>query len=74
MSRLEIEQALEDTIAAYANLQFQKATHQLDNPIKLRYLRRDIARLKTVVRELDSGVRTEKKSSVGQPAAAETKK
>jgi large subunit ribosomal protein L29 len=32
-------------------LRFRSATQQLDNPILLRTLRRDIARLKTVQRE-----------------------
>ena len=32
-------------------LRFQKSTGQLDNPLKLREIRREIARLKTVQRE-----------------------
>lgn len=32
-------------------LRFQKAVGQLDNPLKLRETRRDIARVKTVLRE-----------------------
>ncbi len=56
----EIERDLEDTLEAYANLRFQKATHQLDNPVKLRHMRRDIARLKTVVNEFKIGIRQQK--------------
>lgn len=33
------------------NLRFQHATGQLDNPIRLRDLRREIARVKTIQRE-----------------------
>ncbi|MBE6037213.1 MAG: 50S ribosomal protein L29 [Clostridiales bacterium] len=33
------------------NLRFQHVTGQLDNPIKLRDLKKDIARVKTVIRE-----------------------
>ena len=33
------------------NLRFQKATGQLENPLKIRQLRRDIARLKTAERQ-----------------------
>ncbi len=33
------------------HLKFQKATSQLESPIKVRNVRRDIARMKTVLRE-----------------------
>ena len=33
------------------NLRFQNATNQLDNPLKLAETKRDIARVKTVIRE-----------------------
>ena len=62
MSIKEIEGNLDETLEAYANLRFQKATHQLDNPVKLRYLRKDIARLKTVLREYKQGIRTSKEA------------
>jgi large subunit ribosomal protein L29 len=32
-------------------LQFRSATEQLENPLRLRFIRRDIARLKTVQNE-----------------------
>jgi large subunit ribosomal protein L29 len=35
-------------------LRFQKAIGQLDNPLKIRETRRDIARVKTVLRERES--------------------
>jgi large subunit ribosomal protein L29 len=53
----EIKQRLEDTMEELQNLRFQHATHQLDNPLKLRMLKKDIARLKTVLREFESGIR-----------------
>lgn len=57
MSLDEIKRELEDSQEAYSNMRFQKATHQLDNPVKLRYMRKDIARLKTVIKEYDTGIR-----------------
>ena len=33
------------------NLRFQHVTGQLDNPIKMRDVKREIARIKTVIRE-----------------------
>jgi len=33
------------------NLRFQHVTGQLENPVKMREVRRDIARVKTIMRE-----------------------
>jgi len=33
------------------NLRFQHVTGQLENPVKMREVRRDIARVKTIIRE-----------------------
>ncbi len=33
------------------NLRFQKAIGQLENPMRIRQVRRDIARIKTILRE-----------------------
>lgn len=33
------------------NLRFQHVTGQLENPIKMREVKRDIARVKTIIRE-----------------------
>ena len=33
------------------NLRFQHVTGQLENPIKMREVRRDIARVRTIIRE-----------------------
>ena len=35
------------------NLRFQFATGQLENPMRLREVRKDIARTKTVIREME---------------------
>ncbi len=37
------------------NLRFQKATGQLENTARVRQVRRDIARIKTVLAEKDAG-------------------
>lgn len=57
LPEIEIKQRLEDTLEELQNLRFQHATHQLDNPLKLRLLKKDIARLKTVLRQLELGIR-----------------
>ncbi|MCK5737623.1 50S ribosomal protein L29 [bacterium] len=54
MTRAELEQTLEDKLEALQNLRFQHATHQLDNPLQLRMVRRDVARIKTVLHQQDA--------------------
>jgi large subunit ribosomal protein L29 len=38
------------------NLRFQLATGQLDNPMRIREVRKDIARAKTILRERELGI------------------
>ena len=47
----ELERMLVDTKEELFNLRFQNATGQLDNYKRLGELRKDIARLKTLLRE-----------------------
>jgi len=47
----ELKQREKDLKAEYFNLKFQLATNQLSNTMKLTEVRRDIARVKTVLRE-----------------------
>ncbi len=56
----ELKLRLEEAVEELHNLRFQHATRQLDNPLKIRFLRRDIARLKTVLREYELGIRKPK--------------
>ena len=54
----ELKARLQDAEEELSNMQFQHALHQLDNPLRLRIARRDVARLKTVLREYELGKRT----------------
>jgi len=47
----EIAERIEQLTEERFRLRFRSATQQLDNPILLRTIRRDIARLKTAQRE-----------------------
>lgn len=51
LSEVELKKRIIDEEENMINLKFQKATSQLESPIKVRLVRRDIARLKTVLRE-----------------------
>ena len=45
---------VEDLSQEYFNLRFQLATGKIENPSRLKYIRRDIARLKTILSESGS--------------------
>lgn len=52
----ELNKKLSDLKEEYFNLRFQKATGQLGNPISIRDVKKDIARVKTVIRERELDV------------------
>lgn len=47
----EIHQRLDESYETLFNLRFQRVVGQLENTARLREVRRDIARLKTILRE-----------------------
>ena len=49
----ELEAKLRDLKGELFNLRFQLATGQLDNVMRIRQVRKDIARVKTVMREME---------------------
>ena len=51
MSATELETKLVDLKKDLFNLRLQHATNQLDNPIRIAEARKDIARVKTILRE-----------------------
>jgi large subunit ribosomal protein L29 len=56
LSVQELKKRLSDEEDSLANLRFQLATSQLESPIKVRTVRRDIARIKTLIRERETAV------------------
>jgi len=59
MTKMELETKLTDNMDALQNLRFQKALQQIENPLQIRVLKREIAQVKTVLRELELGIRKE---------------
>lgn len=51
MTEVELNTELNKMKTELFNLRFQHVTGQLENPIKLRDVKKDIARVKTVIRE-----------------------
>lgn len=47
----ELAEKLDESKEELFNLRFQLATNQLDNTVRLRQVRREIARIRTVMRE-----------------------
>mgnify|MGYP003953553737 FL=1 len=60
MNQAELENKLQDNLDALQNLRFQKSLQQLENPLGIKVLRRENAQIKTVLREFDLGLRTER--------------
>ena len=48
---------LKDSQEALINLKFQKALQQLDHPQQISHLKKEIAQLKTLLREFELGIR-----------------
>ncbi len=51
MTDLEIQTKLEETYEEIFNLRFQHVVGQAKDPNRVRYLKRDIARMRTVLNE-----------------------
>jgi large subunit ribosomal protein L29 len=57
MTDAELNKKLSDSKDELFKLRFQMATGQLDNPTKLQEVRRKIARVKTIMRERELGIK-----------------
>jgi large subunit ribosomal protein L29 len=51
MTTEELESKLRDLKAELFNLRFQLTINQLDNPMRIKAVKKDMARIKTVLRE-----------------------
>jgi large subunit ribosomal protein L29 len=56
LTTAEIEVKINGFKEELFNLRFQLATGQLDNPVQIRELRKEIARAKTVLHERELGI------------------
>ena len=51
LSDVELAEKLKDLKAELFNLRFQHAINQLDNPMRLKHVKKDIARVKTILQQ-----------------------
>jgi len=56
LSSAELDQKLSDLKSELFNLRFQHAINQLENPMRIKAVKKDIARVKTVLRARESSV------------------
>ena len=55
MSVENLRARLEELVTERFNLRFRSATESIENPMRFRAIRRDIARLQTILREREHG-------------------
>ena len=59
MTVSELETKLQDDYESLQNFRFQKALQQLENPVQIKHVKKDIAQVKTLLKEYELGIRTE---------------
>ena len=57
LTEAELNEKLRDLKAELFNLRFQHAINQLENPMRLNIVKKDIARVKTVLKQRESAVK-----------------
>ena len=57
---IDIDDLLADNEEALQNLKFQKAMQQLEDPLKIKTIKKEIAQLKTIKKEFILGLRGKK--------------
>ena len=60
LSAQELEEKIKDLKQELFNLRFQNATNQLDNPSRIVSVKKDIARVKTVLKEKEIGINADR--------------
>ena len=60
LNESDLRAKLKDSLDAIQNLKFQKALQQLEDASSISKMRREIAQIKTVLKEFDLGIRQKK--------------
>ena len=56
LADMELNQQLAELKIELFNLRFQHATNQLDNPMRMKEVKKTIAKIKTVLKERELGI------------------
>ncbi len=60
MTKNKLAKQLSDNEESLLNLRFQQKLQQLENPQSIKVVKREIAQIKTVLREMELNIREEK--------------
>tara|TARA_B100001750_G_C15108509_1_gene398925 strand:- start:208 stop:414 length:207 start_codon:yes stop_codon:yes gene_type:complete len=60
LTKNKLIKQLSDNEEALMNLRFQKKMQQLENPQSIRWIKREIAQIKTVLKEMKLNIREER--------------
>ena len=60
LTKTKLIKKLDESKDSLVNLRFQKQLQQLENAQLIRFLKREIAQIKTVLKEMDLGIREER--------------
>ena len=60
LTKTKLVKKLDENRDSLVNLRFQKQLQQLENPQSITLLKREIAQIKTVLKEMDLGIREER--------------
>ena len=60
LTKTKLIKKLDEDKGSLVNLRFQKQLQQLENPQSITFLKREIAQIKTVLKEMDLGIREER--------------
>ena len=64
MTVSELETKLQDNSESLQNFRFQKALQQLENPVQIKHVKKEIAQVKTLLKEYELGMRTERQDNL----------
>lgn len=73
LSDSELQKRLQEEQENLSHLKFQKVIGQLENPMKIDHIKKDIARMNTILRERALGTVIPKTEKVHVPAQEEKK-
>jgi len=59
MTVSELATKLQDDLESLQNFRFQKALQQLENPVQIKHVKKEIAQVKTLLKEYELSIRTE---------------
>ena len=71
ISEKEREEKIDEINQEIFNLRLQLATGKIENPSRIRYLRRDVARIKTINKEAQALVGLSEKQSMEDKAGSD---